>query len=230
MKAVVVGTGRMGREIEAALFRRGHQVAFRVGRGDPLDGISPSTVDVALEFTLPEAARGNCEALLSLGVPVVSGTTGWDPEPARWMAGERRVGFLYSPNFSIGVAVARRAVDVAARALAPFPEFQPGILERHHAAKKDAPSGTAKVLAATIREALGRDVPIVALRQGGQPGEHSVFFEGADETVEVIHRARARSIFAAGAVAAAEWLVKSGPAGPATFDQFLDATSARSHP
>ena len=228
MRAVVVGDGKMGREIQAALVRRSHSILGMLGPADTFEGVDPATVEVALEFTEPHVARGNCEALLSLGVPVVCGTTGWDPEPTRWLARERRVGFLHAPNFSVGVAAARRAAAAAARVLAPFREFEPGILERHHAAKKDSPSGTAKLLAATVREASGRqdEVPVVALRQGGQPGEHLVFFEGGDETVEVVHRARSRALFAAGAVAAAEWLVRTsgaGTAGPVTFDDFLDA-------
>ncbi len=231
MRAVIVGDGKMGREIQAALIRRSHSVLRMLGPGGSFEGLGPATVDVALEFTEPPAARANCEALLSLGVPVVCGTTGWDPEPTRWLARERKVGFLHAPNFSVGVAAARRAAAAAARMLAPFREFEPAILERHHSAKKDAPSGTAKLLAATVREAAGRqdEVPVVALRQGGQPGEHVVFFEGADETVEVVHRARSRALFAVGAVAAAEWLVRSAAGragGPATFDEFLDALSA----
>lgn len=230
MRAVLVGDGKMGREIQAALIRRSHSILKMLGRGDSFEGIEPATVDVAMEFTEPAAARANCEALLSLGVPVVCGTTGWDPEPTRWLSRERKVAFLHAPNFSVGVAAARRAAAAAARLLAPFREFEPGILERHHSAKKDAPSGTAKLLAAAVREASGSgaEIPVVALRQGGQPGEHAVFFEGADETVEVVHRARSRALFAAGAVGAAEWLVRSGARGPATFEEFLDALAERS--
>ncbi|HQR45823.1 MAG TPA: dihydrodipicolinate reductase C-terminal domain-containing protein, partial [Thermoanaerobaculia bacterium] len=96
----------------------------------------------------------------------------------------------------------------------------------HHSAKVDAPSGTAKLLAAAIGTARGgAKVPVVALRQGGQPGEHAVFFEGEAESLELVHRARSRTIFASGAVAAAEWLLAEGPGGPATFDEFLDSVS-----
>jgi 4-hydroxy-tetrahydrodipicolinate reductase len=163
---------------------------------------------------------------LSKKIPVVSGSTGWDVAPAVRMAREQQTPFLHSPNFSIGVAVMRRLAARAAELLAPFPGFEPGILERHHSAKKDAPSGTAKLLAAAAESARpGAAVPVVALRQGGQPGEHVLYFEGADETLEIVHRARSRAIFAAGAVAAAEWLLSSGRSGPATFDEFLDAFS-----
>jgi len=113
---------------------------------------------------------------------------------------------------------------VVSRLLAPFPAYEPGIVERHHSAKKDAPSGTAKLLAAEVAaQRGGATVPIVSLRHGGQPGEHAIIFEGPDEAIEIIHRARSRALFAAGAIAAAEWLVLARPPGPVSFDDFLDA-------
>ncbi len=255
MKALLVGHGKMGKAVEAALKERGHEIAGRIDEGDRpgdfLEGEWSGTkgpsmagrasaageqghrsslskdsaaVDIAFEFTTPASAEGLVVFLLSRRIPVVSGTTGWDTASAVRFAREQRVPFLHSPNFSIGVAVMRRLASRAAELLAPFPAFEPGILERHHAAKKDAPSGTAKLLAAAVEAARpGAAVPVVALRQGGQPGEHVLFFEGADETLELVHRARSRAIFAAGAVAAAEWLLASGRPGPATFDEFLDA-------
>jgi 4-hydroxy-tetrahydrodipicolinate reductase len=183
--------------------------------------------EIVFEFTSPDAAPRLVPLFLSKQIPVVSGTTGWDIASAAKMAREQGVPFLHSSNFSLGVTALRRAVAVAAAALAPFPEFEPGIVERHHAAKKDAPSGTARVLALDIsRESLSKkSVPIVSLRHGAQPGEHSVFFEGADETVELVHRARSRAIFAQGAVRAAEWMLSSGRKGPLTFDEFFTATT-----
>ncbi len=125
----------------------------------------------------------------------------------------------------------RRLAAQAAALLSPFAGFEPGILERHHSAKKDAPSGTAKLLAAAVESARGGSaVPVVALRQGGQPGEHALFFEGESESLEIVHRARSRAIFAAGAVAAAEWLLASGRTGPVTFDEFLDSVSKERTP
>lgn len=224
MKALIVGPGKMGRAVEAVLLVRGHGVRARFGRRDDLEALEPDVVDVAFEFTAPEAAPKTVAALLMHRVPVVSGTTGWDVAAARRLAEERRVPFLHSPNFSIGVAALRRAAMVLGAALARFPEFEPAIVERHHAAKKDAPSGTAKAIADSVRvgRRAGEEIPIVSLRHGGQPGEHVLLFEGPDESVELVHRARSRSIFALGAVQAAEWLVTSGLKGPVTFDDFLD--------
>jgi 4-hydroxy-tetrahydrodipicolinate reductase len=198
-------------------------VLREVDAGDALTE-ADRAADVAFEFTEPSAAEGCVTGLLALGVPVVSGTTGWNPSAARRLSGERGVAFLHSANFSLGIAAARRAVAVVSRLLAPFPAYEPGMVERHHAAKKDAPSGTAKLLAAEVAAQRGRaEVPIVSLRHGGQPGEHAVIFEGPDESLEIVHRARSRALFAAGAVAAAEWMVAARPAGPVSFDDFLDA-------
>ena len=238
MKALLVGYGKMGKAIEAALMQRGHEVTGRFGRESFLEGNGGKVFsfssdlpvcDVAFEFTAPASAPVVVPLLLSQKIPVVSGTTGWDVNSAAHFAREQKTSFLHSSNYSLGVAALRRAVAAAATALAPFPEFEPGIVERHHAAKKDAPSGTARLLALDIsREPLSKkSIPIVSLRQGAQPGEHSVFFEGADETVELVHRARSRSIFAQGAVRAAEWMILSGRVGPVTFDEFFDDLSLK---
>jgi 4-hydroxy-tetrahydrodipicolinate reductase len=232
MKALLVGYGKMGRAIETVLVQRGHGVTGRFGRGEIcLEGeerkeAAAESCDVAFEFTAPDSAGALVLFLLSKKIPVVSGTTGWDIASAVRQAREQNVPFLHSSNFSLGVAALRRAVAAAAAALAAFPEFEPGIVERHHSRKKDSPSGTAKVLASTLEEASGRaGVPIASLRQGGAPGEHLVFFEGEDETVELVHRARSRAIFAQGAVRAAEWMLSSGRKGPLTFDEFFTATT-----
>jgi 4-hydroxy-tetrahydrodipicolinate reductase len=257
MRALIVGYGKMGKAIEAALAARGHVIAGTIDEGDPpeifLEGRSggprktsasgraaaagkrgwqsspskrSSGVDVAFEFTSPASAEALVVSLLSKQIPVVSGTTGWDVTRALRVAKEQKTPLLHSPNFSIGVAVMKRLAAEASALLSPFAGFDPGILERHHSAKKDAPSGTAKLIAAAVESARpGPEVPVVALRQGGQPGEHVLFFEGESESLEIVHPARSRAIFASGAVAAAEWLLGSGRRGPVTFDEFLDSIS-----
>ena len=227
MRALLAGYGKMGRAIEAVLVQRGHGVTGRFGREE----ISAHG-DIAFEFTAPDSAPSLVARLLSRKVPVLSGTTGWDVASAERIAREQNVLFLHSSNFSLGVAALRIGVEAVARALAPFPEFEPGILERHHAKKKDAPSGTAKMLASALEGASGRaDVPIASLRQGGTPGEHLVFFEGEDETLELVHRARSRAIFAQGAVRAAEWMLSTGRKGPLTFREFFnDVSRGGAHP
>ncbi|HVS04303.1 MAG TPA: dihydrodipicolinate reductase C-terminal domain-containing protein [Thermoanaerobaculia bacterium] len=231
LTAALVGPGRMGRAVAAQWEERGHAMAATIGAGDDLRAVEGA--DLAFEFTRPEAAERNVLGLVELGVPTVCGTTGWDATAARDAAAARGTPLLVAANFSIGVAVLRALVAEAARRLAPFAEFEPGIVERHHNRKRDSPSGTARLLAATVAAERGAEPPVVALRHGGQPGEHLVLFEGAEETLELAHRARSRRAFAAGAVAAAEWLVASRPAGPVSFEQFLEHAaneSRRSRP
>lgn len=219
LRALFVGRGAMAGAVEEVWASRGHEVVQRLGRGDAL---GEAAADVAFELTHPDAAPGRVAELLERGIPTVCGTTGWDATAARELAAQRGVPLLVAANFSIGIAVLRRLVAEAARSLAPFSEFEPGIVERHHNRKKDSPSGTAKLLAAAVAESRGGEPPpIVALRQGGQPGEHTVVFEGADEVLELTHRARSRRVFALGAVAAAEWLAAQRPPGPVTFEEFL---------
>jgi len=223
LKALVVGCGSMGEAIAELWEARGHEVAQRIGRGD---AIVETDADVAFEFTHPESAAERVRELMKLGIATVCGSTGWDSGPALEQATRNGVPLLVAANFSIGVAVMKRLVADAARALAPFAEFEPGIVERHHSKKKDAPSGTAKMLATIVADARGGVAPPVAsLRQGGQPGEHLVIFDGADESLELGHRVRTRRVFAAGAVAAGEWLASERPPGPVTFEQFLERSS-----
>jgi 4-hydroxy-tetrahydrodipicolinate reductase len=227
LRALIVGAGAMGEAIAARWQARGHQVIRRIGRdgslgGDPTD----AQADVAFEFTHPQSAAPRVLELIKLGVPTVCGTTGWDPAAAREAAARNGVPLLVAANFSIGIAVVKRLAVEAARALAPFPAFEPALVERHHRRKLDAPSGTAKMLAALLAEARGGAAPpVVALRHGGQPGEHTIVFEGDDESIELVHRVRSRGVFADGAVAAGEWLAAERPPGPVTFEQFLERRS-----
>jgi 4-hydroxy-tetrahydrodipicolinate reductase len=221
MRALVVGTGRMGHAVSLELENRGHLVLGPLGREDVLASVPDDMVDVAFEFTVAASAPGRVEELLVRGIPVVSGTTGFDPEPLRALAREKGVAFLHTPNFSIGVAVLKQAAALVARLLEPFRDFEAGIVERHHSAKRDAPSGTAKGIAEAVSDACGRKPEIVSLRHGGQPGEHVVVFEGRDESVELVHRARSRALFASGAVTVGEWLLASGLRGPVSFEDFF---------
>jgi len=223
LRAALVGPGRMGGAVAEVWRERGNTVVIEVGRGDDLAAaLRDAAVDVAFELTTPEAAPGNVERLVELGVPTVCGTTGWDPAAARERAAAVGVPLLVAPNFSVGVAVLKAAVAGAAHRLAGMPDFAAGIVERHHAKKLDSPSGTAKLLAATVAEALGTKPAIVSLRHGGQPGEHRVIFEGADEEIELVHRARSRRAFALGAALAGEWLAAERPPGPLSSDDFLE--------
>jgi 4-hydroxy-tetrahydrodipicolinate reductase len=165
--------------------------------------------DVAIEFTTPSAARGNIRAALNAGTPIVVGTTGWYdqlPEVTDEVKAAKGA-LLWAPNFSLGALVLRQIVGEAARRLRAVPEMDAHIVETHHAAKRDAPSGTALGLAEAAGAALGRAVPITSVRMGSVPGTHEVLFDAPFEQVRLEHVVRDRRVFAAGALLAAEWLI-----------------------
>jgi len=143
------------------------------------------------------------------GCPVVVGTTGWYAHRDELSAEVQQLGgaMLTAPNFSIGVAVFDRVVAEAAKLFAKLAGFDAHLVETHHAAKKDAPSGTAGSLAHTVEESLGRAIPITSIRTGSVPGTHEVIFDAPFEQVRLVHEARDRRVFAEGALTAARWLV-----------------------
>lgn len=224
MRLLIVGDGKMGRAVAGLAAERGHQTTI-VGRNDDAHGLPPDRVrehDVAVEFTRPEAAAANVERLIDVGIPVVTGTTGWDAELPRITAlvEARKGALLHSANFSIGVQLFLRAAHALAAEFAGREGFDGFILEAHHAAKRDAPSGTARALQQRLRSAdPDRPYPITSVRAGAIPGTHTVSLDGPFETVTLQHAARSRAGFAAGALAAAEWL--PGRTGVYTFETML---------
>lgn len=226
MRAVVIGTGRMGRSVQAALDTRGHSVAAMVGSHENAGGAAlvPArlkNVDVAFEFTTPGTAPANVARLLAAGIPVVCGTTGWEDQiPSLEALARARMGaLLIAANFSIGVHVMLHAARTMATAFRERPEFEGLIVETHHRLKRDAPSGTGLSIQRVAREAGGRDVPITSIRAGTVPGTHELRYEGPFESLSLTHDARDRSVFGTGAVLAAEWLV--GRTGVYSFEDVL---------
>jgi 4-hydroxy-tetrahydrodipicolinate reductase len=234
----------MGAAIEIEADRRGHE---KVGEFDPAcDGAAPGTLDtsalgqpeVAFEFTEPAAAEENLVMLLRAGIPVVCGTTGWNPTPKldAALSGSDAAAII-APNFSIGMLLFSRLTREAGRLLGSAGLHRPWVFESHHTGKKDAPSGTARSLAESILEVdprmrfvqegnpdgrLAEDaLHVVSLRSGSEPGTHTVGFDGEYDQITLSHRARSRAGFAVGAVIAAEWL--AGKSGLHRFEDVVDA-------
>jgi 4-hydroxy-tetrahydrodipicolinate reductase len=216
----------MGRAVAELAGERGHDVTL-IGRKENPGGAALTAerlagVDAAVEFTRPDAVIPNLERLIEAGIPTVTGTTGWSEELPRIarLVDARGGALLHAPNFSIGVHLFLRAArDLAAR-FAGHPEFEAFILEEHHAAKRDAPSGTAAALRRKAAEAdPAREFPISSVRAGFIPGTHVLRYDGRHETVSLSHVARSRKGFAAGALAAAEWL--PGRTGVYDFEAML---------
>jgi 4-hydroxy-tetrahydrodipicolinate reductase len=212
MRLLLVGDGKMGRTLATLAGERGHEVVGMLGMGDNADGAAIATfrgrADVAIEFTEPSSALANVRACVQAGIPVVTGTTGWYASlpVATTMVEEHGGALFWAPNFSLGVALAIELARQMGRAFAGQPQFGVTLVETHHAAKKDAPSGTGATMAAAAADGLGRDVPVSSVRVGHVPGTHALIFDGPFEQVTLTHEARDRRVFADGALRAAEWL------------------------
>jgi 4-hydroxy-tetrahydrodipicolinate reductase len=206
MRLLLVGYGKMGQLVEELALGRGMELADRidVDRGD-----WSVPADVAVDFSTAEALRSNFPRYLSRRTPVVIGTTGWNSDEEGFKADAERanLGVVAAANFSIGVNLFQMIVANSARLKQAHPEYGAWIHELHHAAKRDAPSGTALVLRDAMTAAgFTRPIDISATRAGFIPGTHTIGFDGMSDTIELTHTARDRRGFAAGALLAARWI------------------------
>ena len=210
-RLAIIGDGKMGRALAELAGAHQFDVAAllsheAVRRGGVTEHLL-NGAQVAVEFTTAASAPANIRACVAAGVPVVSGTTGWDAERAGVEA-DVRLGngaLLWAPNFSVGVHIFMGLVAEAARRLKAA-GFDAHLVETHHAAKKDAPSGTARRIQDVAKGALG-ELPVTSVRTGHVPGTHELVFDAPYEQIRLEHVARDRRVFAAGALAAAGWLI-----------------------
>lgn len=215
MNLAIIGYGKMGRMLEALAPAAGFTVCARVdsqanSNGAALTRESLNGAQVAIEFTQPSAASANIEGLAAAGVNVVCGTTGWHAELPRVRKAVEIAGvsLVWSRNFSVGVNIFTRVVNEAARLLDAQPDFGAWAWELHHAAKKDAPSGTLLQLVEGIkRSGYQRPVSVSSSRAGSNPGTHEIGFDSPEDTITLRHTARNREGFARGALLAAKWSI-----------------------
>lgn len=227
MKIAIVGYGKMGQMIEQTALARGHRVAARFDVDNNVDGAGLTAenlagVDAAIEFSTPGAAVTNIKRLMALRVPTVVGTTGWyaQLDEVKQLAAEHEAALVYGANFSIGMNLFFKLAQTAAALFARYDEYDPFLIEQHHKLKKDAPSGTALVIARLLGESYGARAPeAVAVRAGHIPGTHEVGFDSEADTITLTHTARSRTGFAAGAVLAAEMII--GKQGVYEFSELL---------
>jgi 4-hydroxy-tetrahydrodipicolinate reductase len=210
LKLAIVGMGKMGRAVDELSSAHGFDVVARFGRGGAaIDAASLAGADVAIEFTEPTQAAANIRALVSAGCPVVSGTTGWGHEldAIANEVGTARGALFWESNFSMGAHLFFSLVASAAEALSASPyQFAAHLVETHHAAKKDAPSGTART-AAERAASNGLQVPITSVRVGSVPGVHDLLLDAPYEQLRIEHVVRDRRVFASGALSAARWII-----------------------
>jgi 4-hydroxy-tetrahydrodipicolinate reductase len=214
MRILLVGHGRMGRLVASLAGEYRCEVAGIIDSrsapgADDAGSAKWAGVDVAIDFSAPSAVAVNVPALAARGINFVVGTTGWQSDEAavRRAVEQAGVGIVAAPNFSTGVVILEAIVARAAALFERQREFGAWIHEAHHAAKKDAPSGTALLLKRAI-EANGftRPVDVSSTRAGHIPGSHAVGFDGPAESVVLSHTARDRTAFARGALVAANWI------------------------
>ncbi len=244
----IIGYGRMGKTLARLVDERGWpqpvivdptaDAAFSSVADAPLD-----SVDVCIEFTQPDTAADNILSLLAGGMPVVSGTTGWDSRMDAVGAEVRRLdgAFLHANNFSIGVYLFSELVRRTAELMSAFPQYDLALHESHHRGKKDVPSGTANTLAKRIIDAhahkrsaalLPVEGPldpetlyISASRIGHVFGEHQITADSEADSITLTHRAKGRLGFADGALTAAQWII--GKHGIFTLEDMIhDLTTA----
>jgi 4-hydroxy-tetrahydrodipicolinate reductase len=214
MRIVLVGYGKMGRLVGDLAPEYGCEVAGVIDPASPSHtaGVEDQRwrgVEVAIDFTSPDAVISNVPALASRGINIVLGTTGWQRHEAvlRQAVADAGTGIVAAPNFSTGVVLFEAIVAEAARLFAPQDGYGAWLHEAHHAMKKDAPSGTAIMLKRSMEEAgFARPVDVSSARAGYIPGTHTIGFDGPSESITLTHTARDRGAFARGALTAARWV------------------------
>ena len=214
MKIALIGYGKMGRTIEALGIKQGHSFPVIIDKDNPhhLTNQKLEGIDAAIEFSIPEAAPANIIKCMDFGVPVVSGTTGWNekiPEIEDYCL-EKRASLFHASNFSIGVNILFAMNRKLAEIMKLFPDYAVSMSEVHHVHKLDAPSGTAISLAEQILELnsnISSDkLPIESIREGEIKGKHLVHYESDLDSITLIHNAKTRDAFAAGALLAASFI------------------------
>lgn len=238
MNILLLGYGKMGQLIGQIAESRGHQIVGKINidnRSD-LDPLNPENIDVAIEFSQPEAAVENIKWALDRNIPILSGTTGWlarKPEVEK-LTMESNGTFFYASNYSIGVNIFFKVNEFLAKLINESGGYKASIEEIHHTAKLDAPSGTAITLAEGIIKSVSplknwnltgetidseQSLPITSKRIDPAPGTHIIRYESEIDTIEVSHTAHSRQGFALGAILVAEWI--QGKKGVLSMDDFL---------
>lgn len=235
MKIVLVGYGKMGKEIERVAVERGHQISavFDIDRDICAEKDISSLGDVAIEFSTPKTAEQNVLACVKNGLRIVSGTTGWtfNADEMDKLCRSNNSAFFYSSNYSIGMNIFMAVNKMLAEKLANYPQYSAKIEETHHIHKLDKPSGTAITLAKGIIEnnakysdwkldASGNNIlEIDSFREGEVFGDHSVLWSSDFDDITITHSAKSRRGLANGAVMAAEFL--AGKCGMFTMNNLL---------
>jgi 4-hydroxy-tetrahydrodipicolinate reductase len=230
MKIALLGYGRMGQAIEQIAINRGHDIVIKTSKDS---GYNIKDADVAIDFSIPNAAFNNISNCLNNNVPVISGTTGWLDKynDAVSLCEKNKGAFIYASNFSLGVNIFFELNEILAKMMTKLEDYKVDIEEIHHTKKLDAPSGTAITLAEGViknhsqysnwklDESTENTLPITAKRIPDVPGTHIITYKSDIDTIKIEHEAHSRQGFALGAVIAAEWII--GKTGVFTMKDVL---------
>lgn len=238
MNILLLGYGKMGQLIGEIAASRGHQLLAKINidNREELTKLDPKLIDVAIEFSQPEAAVQNIKWALERNIPILSGTTGWleGKLEIEKLTDAKNGTFFYASNFSIGVNMFFKVNQFLAKLINQSGGYKASIEEIHHTAKKDAPSGTAITLAEGIIDSINtikkwhltenqneneHFLPITSKRIDPAPGTHIVRYQSEIDTLEISHTAHSRQGFALGAILVAEWI--QGKKGVLSMDDFL---------
>ncbi len=217
MNIALLGYGRMGQMIEKIATSRGHHIIAKIDTNDSITNFS--NIDVAIDFSIPDAAFNNITTCINNNIPVISGTTGWlaDYDKAVELCKEKGSAFIYASNFSLGVNLFFELNEYLAKMMSNLKDYNVSLEEIHHTKKLDAPSGTAITLAEgvlrhhtknnwTLGEATADEISIEAKRIADVPGTHTISHTSKVDSIDITHTAHNREGFALGAVVAAEWI------------------------
>jgi 4-hydroxy-tetrahydrodipicolinate reductase len=231
MKIALLGYGKMGKVIERIALQRGHEIVLRKSSSDSYVGLE--NADVAIDFSIPNAAVANITECLNTGIPIVSGTTGWLEKYSQMetLCKEKKGAFIYGSNFSLGVNLFFELNEYLGKLMSKFDQYHVSMEEIHHTQKLDKPSGTAISLANgiinntkytnwSIENPNPSDVFIDVKRIDTVPGTHSILYTSEVDTIEIKHTAHNRDGFALGSIIAAEWLI--GKKGVFTMRDVLE--------
>jgi 4-hydroxy-tetrahydrodipicolinate reductase len=240
MNIILIGYGKMGKEIDRLASERNFTV---LGRLEPDTVVKESDIqrtDVLLHFASPESVLPHVQRWAAAGKNIVVGTTGWqdDFEKVKAIVAEKKIGLVYASNFSVGVHIFFRLITEAATLINTFADYDVTVHEAHHKDKVDSPSGTALTAAKILLEHIERkktilsgspqgrikpdQLQITSTRAGAIVGTHTLTLDSLADTIELKHTAKSRAGLALGALLSAEWV--KGKRGLYTFEDVLAET------
>ena len=208
MNIAIFGNGKMGKLISKLAIDKGHSILITTNSKQPAKDCDLSSIDVAIDFSLPDVAFDNISYAIENNTPIISGTTDWLErlEEAKEICLTKNGAFLYSSNFSLGMNIFFELNRTLAK-LIKGKNYTATIEETHHLNKLDSPSGTAVSLYNDMKDTLSKEIQITSKRISNEIGTHKINYSSKIDNIQMIHKAKTREGLALGALIAAEWII-----------------------